>query len=113
MLPFDLVWSKLDNIFLMGMTLEDISNFCQLRDCCVRLGHSEAGFILVDAGGVDRSCNYARFLALNELRGLASPGEVLQRADLFQILGSSGTRQLNREDFKRELLALLQKVGLE
>jgi len=111
-LPFDLEWNALENYRLVNMTLEEISDYCRLRDCQVRLGSSDTGFILVSSGGLESSNNYGRFLALSELRGLPSPARVIRQAELFRVDGPEGSRDLNREDFERELGDLLREVGL-
>ena len=102
----------MENIRRLAMTLEEISDFCRLRDCEVRLGSSGTGFILVSSGGLERSNNYGRFLALSELRGLPSPAEVVRQAEVFRVDGPEGSRELDREAFRRELENLLRKVGL-
>ena len=94
------------------MTLDEISDYCRLRDCRVRLGRSDTGFILVSSGGLEQSNNYGRFLALSELRGLPSPVEVIRRAEVFRVDGPEGRRELNREAFREELEELLRKVGV-
>jgi hypothetical protein len=103
----------LQNNRLSAMTLEEISDYCRLRDCQVWLGSSDAGFILVSSGGLERSNNYGRFLALSELRGLPSPADVIRQAELFRVDGPERRRDLNREAFQRELEDLLRKVGLK
>ena len=102
----------MENNRLLDMTLEEIADYCRLRDCQVRLGSSDTGFILVSSGGLERSNNYGRFLALSELRGLPSPAQVIRKAELFRVDGPEGRRELNREAFRRELEGLLRKVGL-
>lgn len=102
----------MENIRLFAMTLEEIADYCRLRDCEVRLGSSGTGFILVNAGGLERSNNYGRFLALSELRGLPSPVEVIRQAEVFRVDGPEGMRELNREAFQQELDDLQRKVGL-
>ena len=102
----------MENDRLLTMTLEEISDYCRLQDCQVRLGSSDTGFILVSAGGVERSNNYGRFLALSELKGLPSPAQVIRQAELFRVDGPEGSRDLNREAFQGELEDLLRKVGL-
>lgn len=111
-LQFDLQWTALENYRLTAMTLEEISDYCRLRDCQVRLGSSDTGFILVSSGGLERANNYGRFLALSELRGLPSSSDVIRQAELFRVDGPDGSRDLNREAFQRELEDLLRKVGL-
>ncbi len=102
----------MENNRLSAMTLEEISDYCRLRDCQVWLGSSDTGFILVSSGGLERSNNYGRFLALSEMRGLPSTTEVIRRAELFRVDGPEETRELNREAFLQELEDLLRKVGL-
>ena len=102
----------MENDRLLIMTLEEIADYCRLRDCQVWLGSSDTGFILVSSGGLESSNNYGRFLALSELRGLPSPARVIRRAELFRVDGPEGRRELNREAFRRELEDLLRKVGL-
>ena len=111
-LRFDLEWAALENYRLVAMTLEEISDYCRLRDCQVRLGSSDTGFILVSSGGLEQANNYGRFLALSELRGLPSPSDVIRQAELFRVDGPAGSRDLNREAFQHELEDLLRKVGL-
>ncbi len=111
-LGFDLEWTALENNQLLAMTLEEISDYCRLRDCQIWLGSSDTGFIRVSSGGLERSNNYGRFLALSELRGLPSPAEAIRHAELFRVDGPEGSRDLNREAFRQELDDLLGKVGL-
>ena len=111
-LQFDLERNALENYRLVAMTLDEISDYCRLRDCHVRLGSSDTGFIVVSSGGLESSNNYGRFLALSELRGLPSPAQVIRRAELFRVDGPEGCRDLNREAFRQELEELLRKVGL-
>ena len=94
------------------MMLEEICDYCRLRDCRVRLGSSDVGFIVVSAGGLERSSNYGRFLAMSELRGLPSTGEVIRRAEVFRVDGPEGRRELNRGAFREEMEELLRRAGV-
>ncbi|HLV00604.1 MAG TPA: hypothetical protein VKZ59_05020 [Acidobacteriota bacterium] len=97
------------------MTIDDIANFCEFKDCSVVFGNPEIGFIKVDGVGVaTRFNNYRRFLAHNELAALASPRKVLQEATVFRIQSEGGEelRVLNREEFEQELREFQEKVGV-
>ena len=112
-LRFDLEWAALENYRLVAMTLEEISDYCRLRDCQVRLGSSDTGFILVSSGGLEQANNYGRFLALSELRGLPSPADVIRQAELFRVDGPAGDpRSEPGGFFSRNWKNLLRKVGL-
>lgn len=89
------------------MTLDDIANYCEVKDCRVRLGSPEVGYITVDGTGVvTRENNYRRFLAFRELASLPSPQRVLAGATSFVIQSSEGQRTLSREEFEADLRRL-------
>ncbi len=88
------------------MTLDDIANYCEVKDCRVRLGDPEVGYITIDGTGVvTRENNYRRFLALRELASLPAPQQVLAAATSF-VIQSEGQRTLSREEFEAELRRL-------
>ncbi|HSR66538.1 MAG TPA: hypothetical protein VLU25_01230 [Acidobacteriota bacterium] len=95
------------------MTIDDIANYCEFKDCQVSLGSPEAGFIHVDGYGLVRNTyNYRRFLALNELGALSSPDQVVEAAQTFKIKDARGERSLDRQAFQTEMnkvLALLDQ----
>jgi hypothetical protein len=89
------------------VTLDDIANFCEVKDCRVRLGDPEVGYITIDGTGVvTRENNYRRFLAFRELASLPAPQRVLTAATSFVIQGPEGQRTLSREEFEAELRRL-------
>lgn len=95
------------------VTLDEITNFCEFKECTVSLGDPEAGFIRVDGNGVQtRFNNYRRFLAHHELAALPSPKQVLEKATVFRIEENGQTRTLSREEFQAELQAFQEKVGM-
>lgn len=93
------------------MTIQDIADFCEFKDCEVSLGDPEVGFIPVDGTGVRRQYNYNRYLAHNELSGLPSPRRVLDKASVFKVRTGDQVQVFDREQFQRELQAFLEKVG--
>lgn len=97
------------------VTIDDIANFCEFKDCTVVFGSPDIGFIQVDGIGVTtRFNNYRRFLAHHELGSLAPPRKVLERATRFRIQREGGEelRDLSREEFERELKEFQEKVGI-
>lgn len=95
------------------MTIDEIANYCEFRDCEVSLGSPQAGFIRVDGYGLVRKTNnYRRFHMLHELRSMASPKDVIAAAQTFKIKDAQGERSLDREAFEAEMnkvLALLEE----
>ncbi len=85
------------------MSIDDIADFCEFHDCVVTAGSPETGAVTIDGRGYQKRNNYMRFLSLNELSGLPSPLEVLQRAIYFQIRRDTGTVQVSREEFEQQL----------
>ncbi|MDA2937700.1 hypothetical protein MYX75_05485 [Acidobacteria bacterium AH-259-A15] len=95
------------------MTIEDIANFCEFKDCEVSLGDPVVGFIQIDGTGVKRPNNFQRYLSFHELSALASPKKVLGKASTFKVQRGNEVQAFNRKEFKRELEAFQQKVGIE
>ncbi|HSR50442.1 MAG TPA: hypothetical protein VLV83_06410 [Acidobacteriota bacterium] len=95
------------------MTIDDIANYCEFKDCEVSLGSPEAGFIRVDGYGLVRNTNnYRRFHMLHELGSMASPKDVIGAAESFKIKDADGQRSLDRQAFEAEMkkvLALLDE----
>ena len=97
------------------MTIDDIANFCEFKDCSVAFGSPDIGFIQVNGIGVTtRFNNYRRFLAHHELGSLAPPRKVLEKATVFRIQreGGEDLRELSREEFEQELNIFREKVGI-
>ncbi|MGH9341486.1 MAG: hypothetical protein ACRD1R_18335 [Acidobacteriota bacterium] len=95
------------------MTIEDITNFCEFKDCAVSLSHPEAGSIRIDGNGVQAKYNnYRRYLQFNELSALPPPGEVLEKANRFTIHRASGDQSLTREEFLKELETFQRKINV-
>lgn len=98
-----------------SVTIDDIANFCEFKDCSVVFGSPEIGFVQVDGIGVTtRFNNYRRFLLHHELGSLASPRKVLQEATVFRIQREGGEelRDLSREEFEQELREFQERVGI-
>jgi hypothetical protein len=93
------------------VTIEDVADYCEFKDCAISLGSEEAGFIDVDGGGYRRRYNYDRFLSLNELSALPSPRQVMQKAASFTVKRAAVTVVLSREEFERELRRFRAQVG--
>lgn len=96
---------------MVALTLQVISDFCSLQNCQILLGDPEKGFIRVDSGGVQQLNNYHRFLSFGELGEIQLPRRALQEAILFRIEQGSVVRELNREEFEKEIHTFLQRVG--
>ncbi len=94
------------------MTIEDIANYCEVKDCRVSLGSSEAGFITIDGTGVTgRFNNYRRFLRFHELQALPEPRRLLAAATTFTIEDGGEPRELDRAQFQQELKRFQDLVG--
>ena len=93
------------------MTIEDVADYCEFKDCAVALGDPSIGVISVDGGGYQKRYNFARFLSLNELSALPSPKVVLEKATAFRVQLPTGELVLTREEFERELRVFREKVG--
>ncbi len=88
----------------MHVTIEEIANYCEVKDCRVSLGSSEGGFITVDGTGVTgRFNNYRRFLRFHELDALPEPRGALRAATTFRIQTEPGEKELDRAAFETEL----------
>lgn len=97
----------------MKLTIEQMADFCEFKDCAVTVGDPETGFIDIDGTGRRRPYNYGRFLSFRELG--AEPlrtSEVVDRATVFKIRRGSEERVLNRQEFETELQDFLRKVGV-
>ena len=93
------------------MTIEDVADYCEFKECAVLLGDPNVGFISVDGGGYQKRNNFARFLSLNELSALPSPKKVLEKATSFRVQLPKGETAMTREEFEGELSAFRKKVG--
>jgi len=93
------------------MTIEDVADYCEFKDCAVVLGDPSVGFVSVDGGGYQKRNNFSRFLSFNELSALPSPNKVLEKATTFRIQLPGGENVLTREQFEQELSAFRKKVG--
>lgn len=94
------------------MTIDDIANYCEVKDCRVSLGSAEAGYIHIDGNGLmARDNNYRRFLALREMASLPNPAAVLAVADTFTVDQGGPARTLTRVDFESELRRFQELVG--
>ena len=94
------------------MTIEEIANYCEVRDCQVALGSPEAGQITIDGTGVTgRFNNYRRFLNFHELGSLPEPRRVLKAATAFRIETAGAARELDRAAFEQELKRFQDLVG--
>lgn len=94
------------------MTIEEIANYCEVIDCRVSLGSSEAGFITIDGTGVTgRFNNYRRFLRFHELQALPEPHHLLEAATTFTIEDEGEPREMDRTQFEQELRRFQDLVG--
>jgi hypothetical protein len=94
------------------VTIDDIANYCEVKDCQVSLGSAEAGYIRIDGNGLmTRDNNYRRFLALREMASLPNPTAVLAAADAFTVDRGVAARTLGRADFESELRRFQELVG--
>ena len=89
------------------MSIDDIANYCEVKDCQVSFGDAGSGFVRVDGTGIVRSCNnYRRFRGHFELAALPDPQEALNRATLFRIEEQDAGRNLTRSEFEQEIRRL-------
>ena len=93
------------------MTLEDIANYCEFKDCQISLGSPETGFVRLDGNGLQKANNYRRFLSLNELAAAPSPKKVLEAAQVFKVRRGEEESSLSREEFEAELRKFAALVG--
>jgi hypothetical protein len=94
------------------VTIEEIASYCEVKDCRVSLGSSEAGFITVDGTGVTgRFNNYRRFLRFHELQALPEPQRLLAAATHFAIDEDGEIREMDRAQFEQELKRFQDLVG--
>ena len=94
------------------MTIEEIANYCEVKDCRVSLGSSEAGFITIDGTGVTgRFNNYRRFLRFHELDSLPEPRGVMAAAKTFRVESEYDLKEMDRAGFEQELKRFQDLVG--
>ena len=94
------------------MVIEDIVNFCEVKDCEINLGDPQVGFIQIDGSGFKRLNNYHRYLSFNELSAFPFPDRVVKQASIFTIQRGQETETLDRAQFERELEDFRQKAGI-
>ncbi len=95
------------------MTVDDIANFCQYKDCKVSAGDPETGFIQIDGTGLEsRAYTWGRFSMLHEVNALPNPAKALAGATIFRISKEDSTTALNREEFEKLLEEFQAKVGV-
>lgn len=92
------------------MTVDEIANYCEFKDCQVTLGDPAAGFIRIDGNGVRKASNYNRFLSHNELAAAPSPRKVLDSATVFKIRRGDADQQLTRPEFEADYQRFLSLV---
>ncbi len=94
------------------MTIDDIANFCQYKDCKVSAGAPETGFVHIDGTGVQsRAYTWNRFSMLHEVNAIPNPTKALANASVFRVTKEDSTTALNREEFERLLEEFQAKVG--
>lgn len=94
------------------MTIDEVANYCEFKDCTVSAGDPEAGFVHIDGTGVEnRSYTWGRFNMLHEVSSLPSPRKVIEKASVFKIRRGASVRTLTREEFERDLAEFQSKVG--
>ena len=94
----------------VSLTIDEVANFCEWKDCRVTVGDAELGFVHIDGRGVNQSSNYRRFLSLNELAALPSPKDVVEKATLFKIEHGGEQRSLSRDEFRSEYEKFLSLI---
>ncbi len=92
------------------MTIDEIANYCEFKDCQITLGDPAAGFVRIDGNGLQKASNYRRFLSLNELAAAPSPRKVLESATVFKVRSGGGERSLARKEFEAEYQQFLSLV---
>ncbi|MEE8583711.1 MAG: hypothetical protein V3T83_02550 [Acidobacteriota bacterium] len=92
------------------MTVEEIADYCEFKNCQIRLGDPATGFIRIDGNGVQEASNYGRFLSLNELAAAPSPRKVVESATVFKVRHVGGERSLARQEFEAEYQRFLSLV---
>lgn len=86
------------------MTIDEILNYCEVRDCRVSAGGPEIGFVHFDGSGQLRgSQTYGRFNMLNEIAHATSPKKAVQEATVFVVEREGNRETFSREDFQKEL----------
>jgi hypothetical protein len=90
----------------MKLTLSDLKTFCALRNCSLRVGNSEVGFLDIDADGVINPRAYSSFNPAGEMIGRPNPSTVLRTATEFIVKENGQTQTLNREEFLKLLEAV-------
>lgn len=94
------------------MTVDDIANYCEVKDCQVTFGDAETGFVRVDGTGVTGPYNnYRRFLAHHELSALPNPDKVLAATTTFVVEANCNRQSLSREDFEVDLKRFQELAG--
>ncbi len=96
----------------LDLIIEDIVNFCEVKDCQINLGDPQVGFIQIDGSGLKHLNNYQRYLSLNELSDFPSPDRVVKQASIFTIQRGQETETLDRAQFERELKDFRLKAGI-
>lgn len=94
------------------MVIEEITSFCEFKDCEINLGDPQVGFIQIDGSGIKRLNNYHRYFSLNELSAFPSPDRVVKQASIFTIQRGQETETLDRAQFERELKDFRLKAGI-
>ena len=94
------------------MVIEDIFDFCEVKDCEINLGDPQVGFIQIDGSGLKRLNNYHRNLSHNELSAFPYPDRVVKQASIFTIQRGQETETLDRAQFERELEDFRRKAGI-
>ena len=86
------------------MTIDEVASFCEFKDCQVKAGDPEQGYIAINGRGLDRdSYTWGRFSMFGEVKSPPLPEQVLKSATTFRIQRGDTRRDLTRQEFEAEL----------
>jgi len=86
------------------VTIDEILNYCEVKECRVSAGGPEVGFVHFDGSGqLTGSQTYVRFNMLNEIAHAASPRKAVEEATVFVVEREGNRETFSREEFQLEL----------
>ncbi|MBI4454676.1 MAG: hypothetical protein HY644_02120 [Acidobacteria bacterium] len=91
-------------------SLSHLKTFCALRNCTLRVGHREIGFLEIDADGILNPRAFSSFNPAGEMMGRPNPASVLSAANEFIVRKNGATQTLNREEFLKLLEFVVKPI---